>query len=207
MQKSVYFFALVFLLLQNACGPSQAIESEKSSTSDSIVNSESKDSDSTNVIQHGVMGIFDVPEMLALVILDSARMRDVNSKRAKNFETIEKEIHEVGAQTDGSPGSIYYSNNPDSFKFETLILIKEIPKITPKKSKVVILEASTMLIYNHIGSYQHLYKSYEDIRNFLGQKKLEIAGPMREFYVVTPIQSSDSTDWLTRIMVPINAKK
>lgn len=204
MQKSVYFFALVFLLLQNACGPSQAIESEKSSTSDSIVNIESKDSDSTNVIQHGVMGIFDVPEMLALVILDSAKMQAVNATRAKNFEAIEREMQEVGAQMDGSPGSIYYSNNPDNFKFESLILIKELPKTAPKKSKVVVLEANKMLVYNHIGSYQNLYKSYNDIRNFLAEKKLEMAGPMREFYVTTPLQSSDSTAWLTRIMVPIN---
>ena len=204
MQNLIYFFALVFVISQTACGPSIATESETSNASDSMVKRESENMVLRNVVKHGVMGTFDVPEMLALVILDSAKMQDVNATRAKNFEAIEREMQEVGAQMDGSPGSIYYSNNPDNFKFESLILIKELPKTAPKKSKVVVLEANKMLVYNHIGSYQNLYKSYNDIRNFLAEKKLEMAGPMREFYVTTPLQSSDSTAWLTRIMVPIN---
>lgn len=186
--------------------PSEPGESEVVRASDSTMKDELEGSNSGNAIDRGVIGMFDVPEMLALVILDSAKMQDVNAARAKNFETIEKEIQEVGAEMDGSPGSIYYSNNPNNFKFESLILIKDLPKTTPKKSKVVVLEASKMLVYNHIGSYQNLYKSYEVIRNFLTQKNLEMAGPMREFYVTTPLQSSDSTAWLTRIMVPIMPK-
>ena len=154
----------------------------------------------------GIRGIYQVPEMLSVVVLDSAAAPQVAEHRAADFAIIEQEINDIGAVPDGSPGSIYYSNDPKNFKFECLMLIRNMPKQNPKHSKLVVLEAGPMLICNHPGSYALLNQSYTQIKKYLDSLSLQQSGPMREFYIVSPVQTSDSTKWLTRIMVPVNKK-
>lgn len=155
----------------------------------------------------GIIGVFDVPEMLALVVMDSARMQEVAQKRAQAFADIEQDVAITGAITEGSPGSIYYNNDPQNFKFECLMLIRSIPEKNPRRSKVVVLEASPMLVYNHKGPYSNLTLSYEIIRRYCDSLNLIQSGPMREFYLVSPVQSPDSSRWLTRIMLPVAKAK
>ncbi len=154
----------------------------------------------------GLRGVYNVPEMLSVVVLDSAPAALVAEKRAEAFGKIEEDIKYLGAEIDGSPGSIYYNNDPANFKFECLMLIREMPKVNPQKSKIVVLEASSMVIYNHKGAYRNLYESYAKIKAYTDSAGLYQSGPMREFYIVSPIQTPDSMAWLTRIMVPV-AKK
>lgn len=155
----------------------------------------------------GIVGVFEVPEMLALVVMDSARQADVAFKRARAFANIEEDVAYTGATTEGSPGSIYYNNDPQNFKFECLMLIRSIPEKSPQHSKVVVLEASPMLVYNHRGPYSRLSASYDEIRQYCDSMNLEQSGPMREFYLVSPVQSPDSSRWLTRIMLPVAKAK
>jgi len=151
----------------------------------------------------GIRGVYNVPEMLSVVVLDSAPADLVAQKRVEAFTKIENDIKAIGATVDGSPGSIYYTNDPNNFKFECLMLIREMPKSNPSNSKIVVLEASPMLIYNHKGSYRNLNQAYSKIRTYCDSTFLEQIGPMREFYIVSPINTTDSTSWLTRIMVPV----
>ncbi len=154
----------------------------------------------------GLRGVYHVPEMLSVVVLDSAPAALVAEKRAEAFAKIEADIQYMGAEIDGSPGSIYYNNDPANFKFECLMLIRQMPKVNPQKSKIVVLEASSMVVYNHKGAYSNLYRSYAKIKAHTDSAGLIQTGPMREFYIVSPIQTADSNAWLTRIMVPV-AKK
>jgi len=154
----------------------------------------------------GLRGVYNVPEMLSVVVLDSAPAALVAERRAEAFAKIEDDIKYMGAEIDGSPGSIYYNNDPANFKFECLMLIREMPKLNPQKSKIVVLEASPMVIYNHKGAYRNLYESYAKIKAYADSAGLYQSGPMREFYIVSPIQTPDSMAWLTRIMLPV-AKK
>ncbi len=154
----------------------------------------------------GVRGVYSVPEMLSLVIQDSAPAHLVAKHRAQAYAAIEEDIKTIGAQIDGSPGSIYYNNDPNNFKFECLMLIREMPKQSPKNSKVVVLESSSMLVYNHKGSFRNLHEAYAKIKHYNDSCELEQSGPMREFYIVSPMDTPDSTLWLTRIMVPVLKK-
>lgn len=155
----------------------------------------------------GIIGVFNIPEMLAMVVMDSARMQEVAEKRAQAFADIESDVALTGAQTEGSPGSIYYNNDPYNFKFECLMLIRDFPARNPLKSKVVVLEASPMVVYNHRGPYSRLSSSYGKIQQYCDSMKLVQSGPMREFYLVSPIQNNDSMSWLTRIMLPVSRLK
>src|SRR5688572_20837401 len=126
----------------------------------------------------GIRGVYYVPEMLSLVVLDSAPADQVAQKRAAAFAKIESDIKILGAEIDGSPGSIYYNNDPTNFKFECLMLIREMPKTNPQQSKVVVLEASPMLVFNHKGAFRTLHESYAKIKAYADSKQLEQSGPM-----------------------------
>ena len=154
----------------------------------------------------GFAGIFNVPEMLALCIKDSAPEKELAARYARAFTKLEMELMKSGVNAKGAPGSIAYNNNPMNFIFECIYPIERIPEKQPKECQLVVLEASTMYIYNYYGEYRYLYTAYEKIKEELEANKLEQAGPMREFYVTDPVKEKDSTQWLTRILVPIKFK-
>lgn len=152
----------------------------------------------------GIIGIFDVPEMLTITKMDSANLPHVAKKLATNFGILQKDMDFIKAEVNGSAGAIYYNNDTSNFKFECVVPIKQMPKVQPKKSQVVVLEATHMLIYNYYGPYQNLYTAYAEIKTYCDKYKIEQTGPMREFYITDPVAVKDSMQWLTRIMVPVN---
>lgn len=157
--------------------------------------------------KQGVVGIFNVPEMLTISKVDSAPMKDISFKMAKAYSVLQEELNTLDVKIDGSYGCIYYNNNPDNFLFECIVPINKMPKKQPKNSKIVVLEADKMLIYNFYGPYQNLFASYDIIRKYLLKNRLKQIGPMREFYITDPTLEKDPLKWLTRIMVPVTEEK
>lgn len=218
MQKGNLLGLCFLSILFFSCSPEKdnTLEAEESSKAKTVLSAEdsvsirelarfNRSANAPDAI--GIIGVFNIPEMLALVIMDSARMTKVAEKRAQAFANIESDVAYTGAITEGSPGSIYYNNDPKNFKFECLVLIRDFPAKNPLKSKVVVLEASPMLVLNHKGPYSRLSDSYQSMKQYCDSMKLEQSGPMREFYLVSPIQSNDSSSWLTRIMLPVSPIK
>jgi len=153
--------------------------------------------------QKGVVGIFDVPETLTLLRGDSAEAQNISAALAKCFNLLQQDMEYLEAQEDGAPGAIYYTNDPKNFVFECMIPIRQIPKKKPRFSKVVVLEPGYMLVYNYYGPYEYLYRSYAEIKTYIHNNNLQQEGPMREFYITDPTEVADSTQWLTRILVPV----
>lgn len=151
----------------------------------------------------GFVGIFLVPEMLTVTKVDSAPVNKVPAAMAKGFEEIREDIKLMKADRYGSMGAIYYNNDTTNFIFECVVPINRMPKIQPKKSQVVVLEEAKMVVYNYYGSYLYLNEAYDEIRQFCAKNNLEQSGPLREFYITDATVVKDSTQWLTRIMLPI----
>jgi effector-binding domain-containing protein len=167
-------------------------------------------SNKNNVLEYpdraGITGIFNVPSMLCISIIDSAAMKDVSAKLTRDYALLEEDVNSTGAEIDGPPGQISYNNDPSNFRFESLLLIKKIPAKQPAHGKIVVLEAGPMVIYNYYGPYQKLFTAYDEISSFCKKNKLKPAGPMREFYITDPSVEKDKSKWLTRIMVPVTEK-
>lgn len=195
--------ALFVLFLMPACGEKDADAEENNG-----IVAEKKISYNNDLSHYptgaGLAGLFDVPEMLSISIMDSAAMHDVAEKVKRNYGLLAKDIEAVGAQPDGPPLQISYNNDPENFKFECLLLIKEMPAKTPEHSKIVVLEASKMLLYNYYGPYQDLFNAYAEIGAAIDSLKLEQTGAVREFYVTEPALETDEKKWLTRVFVPVS---
>lgn len=153
--------------------------------------------------KEGALGVFDVPEMLVLSIMDSAASVNVAKRMTENYAVLGEELTAIGAEMNGPVGMITYNNDVTNFKFENTLFIKRLPAKQPKLSKIVVLESSKMLVFNFYGSYQTLFLAYDKIRQHCTKAGLTQTGPMREFYITDPEQEKDPKKWLTRIMVPV----
>lgn len=210
MKNSFIKICLLFFIVAIAfsCSDSDNEKALQQLNADSVLKANQKNIDRAVLdSKPGVVGVIDVPEMLTISKIDSAPMRDVSFKVAKNYSVLEEEMNAVGAILDGMPGMITYNNDTTNFIFECVLPIKEMPKKEPKRCKIVVLEASNMLIYNYYGPYQKLYTAYNKIRDHIKENALEQSGPMREFYLSDPTLEKDPAKWQTRIMVPVTKAK
>lgn len=155
----------------------------------------------------GAIGVLNVPEMLVLSIMDSAASKDVSATMVKNYALLEEELLATGSEMNGAPGMITYNNDVTNFKFENVLCIKRMPSVQPKKCRIVVLEATKMLVYNFYGPYQNLFAAYDRIKVYCKQYNLVQTGPLREFYITDPEKERDRLKWLTRIMIPVATVK
>lgn len=151
----------------------------------------------------GPIGVYDMPEMLVLSMIDSARQKDVSAALVKDYAILEEEMNAIGAEMNGPVGMISYSNDLKNFIFEPVICIKKIPAKQPTRCKIVVLEASKVLVYNFYGPYQSLFSAYDKIKRYCEKNDLLQSGPIREFYITDPDKEPDQKKWLTRIVLPI----
>lgn len=151
----------------------------------------------------GYVGIYRIPEMLSLSIMDSGYVSQIPAKVQLRYNQLEEDIKGTGAQKNGPFGQISYNNDTTNFKFECFVLIRQIPEGQPAYSKVVILEAERMAVYNYYGPYQLLYAAYGELAEYLRKENLTQAGPMREYYFSNPLLEPDWTKLRTILMVPV----
>lgn len=200
--KFILFISVTMILF--SCSNSGESQLNKKKSGDSIQESKVDTFDLSNISNEpGVVGIFKVGEILTICKLDSAPMKDVSFKVAKAYSVLEEEMNAIGAKLDGSPGMITYNNDTSNFIFECVLPIKDIPKKQPKHCKIVVLEATPMLIFNFYGPYQHLFSAYDKIRKYNAANHLQQSGPMREFYLTDATIEADPAKWQTRIFVPV----
>ncbi|MDX2172649.1 MAG: GyrI-like domain-containing protein [Bacteroidota bacterium] len=213
MFKSGFYLIVISvgILISSCGGPDDAAFNEnkkKDSVQSSVDSIKNIPKDITQFSdKQGVVGIFNVPEMLTISKIDSAPMKDISFKMAKSYSVLQEQLNTLEVKIDGSYGCIYYNNNPNNFIFECIVPINKMPKKEPRNCKIVVLEADKMLIYNFYGPYQNLFASYDIIRKYLAKNKLKQVGPMREFYITDPTLEKDPLKWLTRIMVPVTEVK
>jgi effector-binding domain-containing protein len=151
----------------------------------------------------GVVGLYDVPEMLCLSIMDSGSVSQLQAKIQQCYTRIEEDIVSTGSQRNGPYGQISYSNDTSNFKFECFALIRELPKTQPKWSRLVVLEADHMLLYNYYGPYQMLYAGYGELGQFAEKENLRQSGPLREYYYTSPLLEKDPSKLRTILMMPV----
>ncbi|MDP1801981.1 MAG: GyrI-like domain-containing protein [Bacteroidota bacterium] len=210
MKRSFIKFILfaTVIVITCSCGGSDDFAADEKKVKDSLQKAQSDKNDFSKVGNNeGVVGIFDIPEMLTICKLDSAPMKDVSFKVAKAYSVLEEEMNAVKAELDGMPGMLTYNNDTTNFIFECVLPIKTMPKQQPKTCKIVVLEACPMLIYNFYGPYKQLFTAYNNIRKYIADNKLVQNGPMREFYLSDPTVEGDPAKWQTRIMVPVTKRK
>jgi effector-binding domain-containing protein len=155
-------------------------------------------------LPEGLQGIVNVPELLTLAIKDSvSNFEEAAFKVAKNFDVIQADMTKIGVEVGGSPGVLFYSNDPKHFVFECVVPLNKMPTKKPKNSTIVILEATRAVTYNYYGPLDKIHLAYDKIKAYINEQKLETTGPSREFYISDPNLEPDPAKWLSKIYVPV----
>lgn len=206
MKTSFVKFILFFVVLAIffSCNNSANSKANEKRISDSLQKALTNKANNFDITDKpGIIGVYDVPELLTICKLDSAPMKDLSFKVSKAYSVLEEQMNAIAAKINGMPGMITYNNDTTNFVFECVLPIKEMPTKQPKDCNVVILEASQMLIYNFYGPYNRLFLAYNDIKKYTKANNLEQTSPMREFYLSDPMLVKDPAKWHTRIMLPV----
>jgi hypothetical protein len=156
----------------------------------------------------GVRGIVIVPEFWSILLSDSASGSDIQRKYAENIVTIMEEYYRIEPEGKGITGSLIHTNNPQNFKFDVFAVLtqKPVDSLKPLHGKFHLMKSDTVILCNHYGRYQDLFRSYQIIKSYMKRNNLIQKGVMQEIYVTDPTRVKDTNRWLTRIMVPVKSK-
>jgi effector-binding domain-containing protein len=206
MRKAFVLLTLFVLAITWQCSP----EGEKIDTTAMVADSNAvpaPDSAYTYQLDYGknpgLVGIYKVPSMLLLSVLDSARLSALPEKVATNYRLLQNDIAKIGAEQANIAGQIVYAGDSSNFKFECFSLLNRMPNKQPLYSKVVVLEAEQMLVFNHFGNYGQLTATYASMLAYIKSHHLTQMGPFREYYLTDPTVEKDVKKWLTVVMLPV----
>jgi effector-binding domain-containing protein len=71
------------------------------------------------------------------------------------------------------------------------------------KYTITQLPATKAVKAIHLGSYDNLGDSHNQINQYIQYKKLEISGAPMEVYLTDPMTEKDTAKWVTEIYYPI----
>jgi effector-binding domain-containing protein len=202
MRKVIYALGLVIIVCSCKNG-SDTKETTVQKDSVAVVDSSMSNTTIDIPTTAGVIGIFEIPEMLTLCKKDSAKGKDISFTLAKTYSALEEDMKACGAELSGAPGALYYTNTPENFVFEGVLPIKRMPTKMPEHCNIVVLEKSKMLVYNYYGPYEKMFDAYAQLKTYLEKNKLEQTGVAREFYITDPMLEKDVAKWLSRIFIPV----
>jgi effector-binding domain-containing protein len=192
---SKFLYVLIVIVLLASCSSPTMKEKEQDSKLDSLSKIAVKKEYTYQLIygsSPGIVGVKEIPEMLALCLMDSAKLKNMSGKVEEVYGFLQKDLADLSITSSSIPGQIIYNNDSLNFKFECFQLINKAPEQQPKKSNVVILEAEQMLVYNYYGLYQNLPKAYLEVLSYVKKNKLKQVGPFREYYVTDPTKEPDA---------------
>jgi hypothetical protein len=198
--KNPFFIFIVFLFF--SCRDNTAYLRENTLNNIPIKYFNDKDS------AEGIRGIVVVPEFWSILLSDSASAPDVQRKYAENIVTVMEEYYRIEPEGKGISGSLIHTNDPKNFRFDIFAVLKQKPPdtIKPLRGKLIQIKSDTVILCNHYGTYQNLFRSYQAIRSYMKENNLIQKGVMREIYITDPTQNKDTSRWLTQIMVPVKTK-
>lgn len=197
----IVLFLFSSILLVVSCSNNAAAEKTANDNIEAAKDSLKKKQSAVET--EGVQGVFEVAPLLTLSIRDTATGEDIGFRVGKAYGAIQEDITALKLEISGSPGGIFYTNDPNKLLFECVIPIKKEPKDKPKHSDVITLDPIKALVYNYYGPFDKISVAYEKIKEYLIANKLEQIGPAREFYITDPTVEKDPAKWLCKIYIPI----
>jgi DNA-binding transcriptional MerR regulator len=109
----------------------------------------------------------------------------------------------AGAVRTGPPGGLY---DNELFTEERGAMAAYIPVADPPSRGAVtplIIPATDLATTIHAGPHDDIDVTYAALGTYVSQQALQIAGPVREIYLVGPRDTDDSSAWRTEIGWPI----
>lgn len=105
----------------------------------------------------------------------------------------------------GMPMTVYYINDDGSMDMEVALPTATLVENTSRNIIAKITPTGIVLKGIHMGDYNNLHSSYEEILKYAEDNNYEQAAAMYEIYVTDPGEV-DTVNWQTDIYIPIRKK-
>ena len=151
----------------------------------------------------GYSGIVHLKEMLCYVQSDSCNPENRTQNISRCMQQLYQGIQRFNMIPDGPLGQILLYKDSIRERFELFKPIQSLPQQNPQQGQLVFLESGDFYVFHHYGNYRKLAEVYTKISLDLKEKKLQLAGPVREIYLVSLEQTEDSSRWITQLLIPV----
>jgi DNA-binding transcriptional MerR regulator len=139
-----------------------------------------------------------------LAIRETVTAADLGSWWTDAFITLRKALEEAGLSRAGPDGCLY-SN--EMFELEEGEMVAFVPvtghAVGSGRVQVYELPAVELAIMVHKGTYDELDRTYGALGTYVAERALGVDGPIRELYVVSPLDVEDVESLRTEVGWPV----
>jgi DNA-binding transcriptional MerR regulator len=141
---------------------------------------------------------------LTLAIRERVAMADMVNWWMGAFQELRKALEESGAERAGPDGCLYPS---ELFELEEGEMVAYVPVTTPMESsgrvRVEELPPVELAVMLHPGSYDELDQTYGALGTYVAEQAIGVEGPIREIYLVGPLDTVEEGAWRTELGWPV----
>ena len=144
-----------------------------------------------------------VPAARALAIAERVTMESLEAWWADAFDELHAAIRAAGV-TAGTAGGLFPG---ELFEVSTADVVAFVPVPTPipagSRPRMIEVPAAELAVAVHHGPFAELDRTYAAVGTHVLERELGVAGPIREYYLVTAADTPDEHRHRTEICWPI----
>lgn len=145
-----------------------------------------------------------MPEMIAVLLKDSAGPADYKSVMGKGYGELFAFIKSKGLKQSGSPFAIYLRWD-SATQFSVMNFGIPVDKLEKGAGRVwgEQLPAQNVVMAYYFGPYDKIAKTYYILDQYIRESGKQVVGGPWEIYVTSPMTEKDSTKWETDVLFPV----
>jgi DNA-binding transcriptional MerR regulator len=150
------------------------------------------------------VGCRTVPVIDALAISAIVSIDELVAWWTGAFEELADTLAAAGLRAAGNSGALYA---PEVFEQACGEVVVFVPVTEPvaggDRARMRTIPAAELAVTIHHGAHDDFDRSYGTLGRYIAERSLQVAEPVREYYLIGPRHTADPAQWRTEIAWPI----
>jgi effector-binding domain-containing protein len=129
-------------------------------------------------------------------------MNAVSKQMEKMYTELFTALQKAKVEMQGHPFSMYPKWSTESMDMVCALPVSADAKL-PAKYKVMQTQGGKAVKATHMGNYDNLQATHDELNRYIEYKKFEYNGAPWEVYVTDPMVEKDTAKWITEIYYPV----
>jgi effector-binding domain-containing protein len=144
----------------------------------------------------------NVPPQKVLLLKGQSSVQKIGQDMGFMFEQVYGYLGKKGIQPAGPPIALYFSEPGPEWAIGVAV---PVPEGTPGQGTIesTTLPGGKMVSAMHIGPYEKLSESWDELSAWMKKSEYRPAGPGREVYILGPPQESEPAKFQTELLWPV----
>lgn len=120
------------------------------------------------------------------------------------FPDLYRAVADAGLVPAGAAGALYRNDYFEDTTGEVVAFVPVSGDLRPAgRVEPIVVPAATLAVTIHAGAYREIDRTYGALGTYVAANEIRAAGPIREYYLVGPDVTDDSTELRTEVCWPI----